>query len=132
ALRDIYDIAMNGIDRTADILPEVRAEDRSAGRGVGILDGRDLFAKLVGNDLGMPRGEIGDLPKGLVQTLLHANKTGNYGVGLVRSDASDLARRGIIEQFANREWHAFSPLCLLPRSGRHQPYASLIAELLPF
>src|SRR5262249_388007 len=87
-LRNVYGMAMNAIDGTAEKLGEVGAEDWGADLRVGILDGSDLLAKLVGNDMGMQRGKIGDLGKGFVQPLLHAYEIRHYGVDLIRRDAS--------------------------------------------
>src|SRR5262245_28715574 len=98
---------MNIVDRATDEFPQVGAQDRGARRRISVFNAGDLLVKLIDDDVGVQRREVGNLRKGIAQPLLHADEIRNYEVDLIRRYASDLARRAIIEELSNRQCHFF-------------------------
>ena len=98
ALRDVDNVPVDVVDRTPDILSEVRSRRQRAGCwSVGVLDGRNFLIELIDDDVGVQIGEVVDLGIRRAQHLLHADQVRDDQVDLIRADAANLAGRGVVE-----------------------------------
>jgi len=96
-LSDINNVPMDIIDRATNILSEICSQYQRTCRRVRVLDGCDLFIKLIDDDVRVQIGEVIDLGVCRAQHLLHADKVRDDQVDLIRADAANLAGRCVVE-----------------------------------
>src|SRR5215471_20553231 len=89
---------MDIIDRTPNILSEIRSQYQRTRWRIRVLDRRDLFIKLINDDMRVQIGEVIDLGYGCAQHLLDADKVGSDQVDLIRADATNLTGRCVIKE----------------------------------
>ena len=97
ALSDIDNVPMDVVDRTPDKLSEIGSQYQCARWRVRVLDGCDLLIELIDDHLRVQIGEIIDRGNRRLQHLLHADQVRGDQVDLIRADATNLTRRGIVE-----------------------------------
>ena len=97
ALSDIDNVPVDIVDRAPDKLSEICSQYRRSRWRVYVLDGCDLFIKLIDYDVGVQIGEVVDLGIRRAQHLLYADQVRGNQVDLIRADAANLAGRCVVE-----------------------------------